>query len=132
VRSDAGQPLHAPDVTAGHRVGALGAAVMNGATHGEVLTRPDDVVQRGRWFYLEVSLSWMAIMVRELRHSAIGAARRRSMDRVRQRDSFGSLPFAFGYALPFAFGCRGSGVRVQTDVLGLVPLAFASESSLSP
>ena len=128
VRSDAGRRfmpmLYLPALV----LGAVSvAAVMNGATHGEVLTRLTTLVQSGQLVYLAVSLVvGLAIMVRALRHVRSVTARRQ-LRWIVFGSAIGSLPFAFGYALPFAFGLPGlRGFEYSALLLGLVPLAFAS------
>jgi PAS domain S-box-containing protein len=128
VRSEAGRRfmplLYLPALA----LGAVSvAAVMNGAAHGEVLTRLTALVQSGQLFYLMVSLvAGLAIMVRALRRVRSVTARRQ-LRWIVWGSAIGSMPFAFGYALPFAFGLPGlKGFEYSALLLGLVPLAFAS------
>jgi two-component system, NtrC family, sensor kinase len=128
VRSDAGRRfmplLYLPAL-------ALGAvsviAVMNGATHGEMLARLTEAVQGGQLLYLAVCLvAGLAIMVRALRNVRSVTARRQ-LRWIVWGSAIGSLPFAFGYALPFALGWPPlRGFEYTALLLGLVPLAFAS------
>jgi len=128
VRSEAGRRfvplLYLPAL-------ALGAvsviAVMNGATHGEMLARLTALVQSGQLVYLAVSLIvGLAVMVRALRHVRSVTARRQ-LRWIVWGSAIGSVPFAFGYALPFAFGLPPlRGFEYTALLLGLVPLAFAS------
>jgi two-component system, NtrC family, sensor kinase len=128
VRSEAGRRfmplLYLPALA----LGAVSvAAVMNGAAHGEVLTRLTTLVQSGQLIFLAVSLiGGLAIMVRALRrvHSVTA---RRQLRWIVWGSAVGSLPFVFGYALPFAFGLPAlRGFEYSALLLGLVPLAFAS------
>jgi PAS domain S-box-containing protein len=128
VRSDTGRTLvpalYLPALLLG---GVSVAGVMNGATHGEVLTRLSTLVQRGQLVYLAVSLlAGLAIMVRALRLVRSVTARRQ-LRWIVWGTAIGSVPFAFGYALPFAFGLPAlKGFEYSALLLGLVPLAFAS------
>ena len=128
VRSEAGRRfmplLYLPALA----LGAVSvAAVMNGATHGEVLTRLTTLVQSGQLLYLAVSLiAGLAIMVRALRRVRSVTARRQ-LRWIVWGSAVGSVPFAFGYALPFALGLPPvRGFEYTALLLGLVPLAFAS------
>jgi PAS domain S-box-containing protein len=128
VRSEAGRRfmplLYLPAL-------ALGAvsviAVMNGATHGEMLGRLTELVQSGQLLYLAICLvAGLAIMVRALRHVRAVTARRQ-LRWIVWGSAIGSVPFAFGYALPFAIGLPPlRGFEYTALLLGLVPLAFAS------
>src|SRR4029079_7126423 len=102
-------------------------SVLNGAAHGEVLTRVTSIVQRGQLVYLALSLvSGLAIMVRALRRVRSVTARRQ-LRWIVWGTALGSVPFAFGYALPFAFGLSAlRGFEYSALLLGLLPLAFAS------
>jgi hypothetical protein len=128
VRSEAGRRfmplLYLPALV----LGAVSVgAVMNGATHGDVLTRLTSLVQSGQLLYLALSLiAGLAIMVRALRHVRSVTARRQ-LRWIVWGSAVGSIPFAFGYALPFAFGLPPlAGFEYSALLLGLVPLAFAS------
>ncbi len=128
VRSEAGRRfvplLYLPAL-------ALGAvsviAVMNGATHGEMLARLAELVQSGQLLYLTVCLiAGLVIMVRALRHVRAVTARRQ-LSWIVWGSAIGSVPFAFGYALPFAIGLPPlRGFEYTALLLGLLPLAFAS------
>lgn len=128
VRSDAGRRfmplLYLPALV----LGAVSvASVMNGATHGDVLTSLTGLVQSGQLICLAVSLvTGLAIMVRALRRVRSVTARRQ-LRWIVWGSAVGSLPFVFGYALPFAFGLPAlRGFEYSALLLGLVPLAFAS------
>src|SRR4051812_19845663 len=128
VRSDTGRALmpalYLPALLLG---GVSVAGVMNGATHGDVLTRLTGIVQSGQLVYLAVSLLvGLMIMVRALRQVRSVTARRQ-LRWIVWGTAVGSVPFAFGYALPFAFGLPAlKGFEYSALLLGLVPLAFAS------
>jgi two-component system NtrC family sensor kinase len=128
VRSDTGRSLvnafYLPALLLG---GVQVAGVINGARHGEVLTRVSDYVQVAQLVYLAITLvAGLVIMVRALRmvHSVTA---RRQLRWIVWGTALGSLPFVFGYALPFAFGLQPlHGFEFSALLLGLIPLAFAS------
>ena len=128
VRSDAGRTLvpaiYLPALLLG---GVSVAGVINGATHGDVLTRVASYVQYAQLLYLAISLvAGLAIMVRALRQVRSGTARRQ-LRWIVWGTALGSVPFVFGYALPFAFGLQPlRGFEFSALLLGLIPLAFAS------
>jgi len=103
------------------------AGVVNGGTHGEVLTWVATYVQIGQLIYLAISLvAGLAIMVRALRQVRSVTARRQ-LRWIVWGTALGSVPFVFGYALPFAFGLQPlRGFEFSALLLGLIPLAFAS------
>jgi PAS domain S-box-containing protein len=128
VRSEAGRRfmplLYMPALV----LGAVSVgAVMNGGTHGAVLSRLSALVQSGQLVYLAVCLvAGLAIMVRALRRVRSVTARRQ-LRWIVWGSAVGSMPFVFGYALPFAFGMPpAKGFEYSALLLGLVPLAFAS------
>src|SRR3954465_1613898 len=128
VRSDAGRALvpalYLPAPLLG---GASVAAVVNGAAHGDVFTRITALVQSGQLVYLAISLiAGLIIMVRALRRVRSVTARRQ-LRWIVWGTALGSVPFAFGYALPVAFGLQPMhGFELTALLLGLIPLAFAS------
>ena len=128
VRSDAGRALVPAMYLPAMLLGAVSVAgVVNGAAHGEMLARLTGIVQSGQLVYLAVSLlAGLAIMVRALREVRSVTARRQ-LRWIVWGTALGSVPFAFGYALPFAFGLPPlRGFEYSALLLGLVPLAFAS------
>jgi PAS domain S-box-containing protein len=128
VRSDAGRTLLPAIYLPALLLGALSViSVVNGATHGEMLSRVTSIVQRGQLVYLALSLiAGLAIMVRALRRVRSVTARRQ-LRWIVWGTALGSIPFAFGYALPFAFGFTPlKGFEFSALLLGLIPLAFAS------
>jgi len=128
VRSDAARTLLPLFYLPALILGSLSVlAVMNGAAHTEMLTRILSIVQSGQLVYLGVSLvAGFAIMVRALRQARSVTARRQ-LRWIVWGTALGSLPFVFGYALPFAFGMRPlRGFELSALLLGLIPLAFAS------
>ena len=128
VRSETGRTLvpalYLPALLLG---GASVAGVVNAARHGEVLTQVATIVQSGQLFYLAVSLvAGLAIMVRALRRVRSVTARRQ-LRWIVWGTALGSLPFVFGYGLPFALGFQPlPGFEWSALLLGLIPLAFAS------
>jgi two-component system, NtrC family, sensor kinase len=128
VRSDAGRALLPAMYLPALLLGAVSVAgVVNGAAHGEMLGRLTSIVQSAQLVYLSVSLlAGLAIMVRALREVRSVTARRQ-LRWIVWGTAIGSVPFAFGYALPFAFGLPAlRGFEYSALLLGLVPLAFAS------
>ena len=128
VRSDTGRSLvraiYLPALLLG---GVQVAGVINGAAHGEILTRVSDYVQIAQLLYLATTLiAGLVIMVRALRmvHSVTA---RRQLRWIVWGTALGSVPFVFGYALPFAFGLQPlRGFEFSALLLALIPLAFAS------
>ena len=128
VRSDAGRTLvpaiYLPALLLG---GVSVAVVVYGGTQGEVLTRIAGLVESAQYIYLAISLvAGLAIMVRALRRVRSVTARRQ-LRWIVWGTALGSVPFAFGYALPFALGMQPlRGFEFSALLLGLIPLAFAS------
>ena len=128
VRSDAGRTLVPAIYLPALLLGAVSVAgVMNGARHGEVLTRVAGLVQGGQLIYLAIALiAGLAIMVRALRQVRSVTARRQ-LRWIVWGTALGSVPFVLGYALPFAFGLAPlRGFEFTALLLGFIPLAFAS------
>jgi two-component system NtrC family sensor kinase len=128
VRSDSGRPMVPAIYLPALLLGAVSVAgVVNGARHGEVLTRVAGLVQAGQLIYLAITLSaGLAIMVRALRRVRSVTARRQ-LRWIVWGTALGSVPFVLGYALPFAFGLPPiRGFELTALLLGLIPLAFAS------
>jgi two-component system, NtrC family, sensor kinase len=128
VKSDAGRTLvsaiYLPAVLLG---GASVAVVANGGAHGEVLTRVASMVDRVQVVYLGASLiGGLAITISALRRVRSVTARRQ-LRWIVWGTALGSVPFVFGYALPFAFGFQPvHALEFTALLLGLIPLAFAS------
>ena len=128
VRSDPGRSLLPAIYLPALLLGAVSVAgVINGAAHGDVLTWVASSVQYGQLLYLAVALiAGLVIMVRALRMVRSVTARRQ-LRWIVWGTAIGSVPFAFGYALPFAFGLQPlRGFEFSALLLGLIPLAFAS------
>ena len=128
VRSDTGRSLVNAIYLPGLLLGAVSvAAVMNGGTHGDMLTRLASYVQYAQLLYLAITLvAGLVIMVRALRMVRSVTARRQ-LRWIVWGTALGSVPFVFGYALPFAFGLQPlRGFELSALLLGLIPLAFAS------
>ncbi|HEY7055710.1 MAG TPA: PDZ domain-containing protein, partial [Vicinamibacterales bacterium] len=128
VRSETGRTmlpaLYLPALLLG---GASVAGVVNAARHGEVLSRVAALVQNATLVYLAVSLvAGLAIMIRALRRVRSVTARRQ-LRWIVWGTALGSLPFVFGYALPFVVGLEPlRGFEFSALLIGLIPLAFAS------
>src|SRR5687768_14359743 len=128
VRSDAGRTLVAAIYLPALLLGGVSVAgVVYGGTQGQVLTRIAELVQSAQYIYLAISLvAGLAIMVRALRQVRSVTARRQ-LRWIVWGTALGSVPFAFGYALPFALGMQPlRGFEFSALLLGLIPLAFAS------
>ena len=128
VRSETGRTLVPALYLPALLLGALSVVgVVNGARHGEVLSRVANLVQGGQLIYLAISLvAGLAIMVRALRRVRSVTARRQ-LRWIVWGTALGSVPFVLGYALPFAFGLQPvKGFELSALLLGLIPLAFAS------
>jgi PAS domain S-box-containing protein len=128
VRSDSGRMLVHLIYLPALLLGAVSvASVVNGAAHGDVLTRATTFVERAQLGYLAVSLAaGLVIMLRALGRVRSVTARRQ-LRWIVWGSALGALPFAFGYALPFAFGWQPlRGFEFTVLLLGLIPLAFAS------
>src|SRR5207245_2229392 len=91
------------------------------------VTRATVLVQRAQLTYLAISLiAGLAIMVRALRKVRSVTARRQ-LRWIVWGSALGAVPFAFGYALPFALGLDTlRGFEFTALLLGFIPLAFAS------
>jgi PAS domain S-box-containing protein len=128
VRSETGRTmlpaLYLPALLLG---GASVAGVVNAARHGEVLSRVATLVQNATLVYLAVSLvAGLAIMIRALRRVRSVTARRQ-LRWIVWGTALGSLPFVFGYAVPFVAGFEPlRGFEFSALLIGLIPLAFAS------
>jgi len=128
VRSDTGRTLlpalYLPALLLG---GASVAGVVNAARHGDVLIRVAEIVQNAGLVYLAVSLvAGLAIMIRALRRVRSVTARRQ-LRWIVWGTALGSLPFVFGYVLPFVTGLQPPrGFELSALLIGLIPLAFAS------
>jgi len=128
VRSDTGRVLIPLMYLPALLFGASSvAAVAYGAGHGKVMTFVVTLVDNGQLLYLAVSLvAGFAIMVRALRRVRSVTARRQ-LRWIVWGTALGSIPFALGYAVPFAFGLQPlRGFEFTALLLGLIPLAFAS------
>jgi len=103
------------------------AAVAYGAGHGKVMTYLVTLVDNGQLLYLAFSLvAGFAIMVRALRRVRSVTARRQ-LRWIIWGTGLGSIPFALGYAVPFALDFNPlRGFEFTVLLFGLIPLAFAS------
>ena len=93
----------------------------------EVLSSVITFIERGEILHFGVSLiGGLWIMTRALRRVR-SVTSRRQLRWIVWGTALGAVPFAFGYALPFAFGFEPvPAAEVTAILLGLVPLAFAS------
>jgi two-component system NtrC family sensor kinase len=103
------------------------AIVLQGHSHGEVLTTVISTVESIEMLYLGLSLvGGLALMIH-----ALGRVRsvtsRRQLRWIVWGTAFGAAPFVLGYGLPYALGFQPvPGFEFSAILLGLVPLAFAS------
>jgi PAS domain S-box-containing protein len=128
IKTDTGRNLVSALYLPAALLGAASVAVVvNGAGHGEVLSRVVAIVDRTQLVYLAVSLiGGLAIMINALRRVRSVTARRQ-LRWIVWGTALGSVPFVAGYALPYAFGLRPApGFDASALLLGLIPLAFAS------
>ena len=102
-------------------------AVARGASDGPALSRAIDLLDRAEPLYLFVcGTAAVAVLARAFRHITSLTARRQ-LRWIAWGTALGAGPFAFGYALPWAFGFDPPLALQLTAVpLGLVPLTFAS------
>ena len=128
VRGDTGRTLlpllYLPAVLLGC---ARVTIVLQGRSHGEVLTSVISAVEKIEVLHLGLSLvGGLALMI-----YALGRVRsvtsRRQLRWIVWGTAFGAAPFVFGYGLPYALGFETiPGFEFSAILLGLVPLAFAS------
>jgi two-component system NtrC family sensor kinase len=102
-------------------------AVARGSLDGPLFGRMIDVLDRGEAAYLFLCTgAAILVIVRAFRQIRLTTARRQ-LRWIAWGIALGVSPFAFGYALPWAFGFDGPfGLQLTAIPLGLVPLAFAS------
>ena len=128
VRSETGRRLVALFYLPALLLGASeAAAIAYGNGHGRLMTKVVTLVDRGQLVYLACSLvAGLSIMVRALRRVRSVTARRQ-LRWIVWGTALGSIPFAVGYAVPFALGFNPlRGFELTVLLLGLIPLAFAS------
>ena len=102
-------------------------AVARGSSNGALFSRIIDVVDRAEAIYLFVcALAALAVLVRAFRELTSLTARRQ-LRWIAWGTALGVGPFAFGYALPWAFGADPPlALQLTAIPLGLLPLTFAS------
>jgi two-component system NtrC family sensor kinase len=128
ARSDTGRALmpllYLPALLLGS---AEGAMIARAGGHGEVFSGVLTLVERGKVLYFATSLvAGFWIMLRALRRVR-SVTSRRQLRWIVWGTALGAVPFALGYALPFALGMpQVPGAKWTAVLLGLVPLAFAS------
>jgi hypothetical protein len=128
VRTEAGRKLlplvYLPAVLLGaSRVAVLLRTGREGALLSGVLT----MVEQLELLYLAAGLvAGLAVMIRALGRVRSVTARRQ-LRWIVWGAAFGSVPFVFGYAVPYALGFEPRpGFELTAILLGLVPLSFAS------
>jgi two-component system NtrC family sensor kinase len=107
--------------------GATVSTVVSGNRSGEVLSTFLTGLEQAELLYLALSLvGGLLIMTSALRRVRSVTARRQ-LRWIIWGAALGTVPFVFGYGLPFALGLRTlRGAELTAALLGLVPLAFAS------
>ncbi len=108
-------------------LGGARVAVIVRAGHGAVFSEVLALVERGEVLYFAASLvGGLWIMMRALTRVR-SVTSRRQLRWIVWGTALGAVPFAFGYAMPFALGWPAvPGAEWSAVLLGLVPLAFAS------
>jgi len=110
---------------------ALSAArilsVARASSNGALFSRTIDVLDRAEHAYLFIgALAALAVLIRAFRQIRSRTARRQ-LRWIAWGIGLGVGPFAFGYALPWAFGADPPlALQLTAIPLGLVPLTFAS------
>ncbi|HSL20734.1 MAG TPA: ATP-binding protein [Vicinamibacterales bacterium] len=108
---------------------ALAGLRVTAITRGEGITLSTAIewLDRAELAYLALCMAaGLAVLVRALRRVRSVTARRQ-LRWIVWGTSLGSVPFVFGYALPFAFGMTPpAALELTVLLIGLVPLAFAS------
>jgi PAS domain S-box-containing protein len=111
--------------------GVLGAtrvlALARADVDPEYFVRLIELLERLEFFYLASFLTaGLAVLVRAIRRVRSVTAKRQ-LRWIVWGTAIGAVPFALGYALPFAFGVTPSlTMELSAIPLGFVPLAFAS------
>lgn len=102
-------------------------ALMRASLDPDYFVRVVALLDRLELLYLAVFLTGgLAVLVRALRRSRSVTARRQ-LRWIVWGTALGALPFALGYAVPFAFGVDPSlPMELSAVPLGFIPLAFAS------
>jgi two-component system, NtrC family, sensor kinase len=102
-------------------------AVIRGSSNGALFSRTIDVLDRAEAVYLFVcAVAGTLVLVRAFRELTSLTARRQ-LRWIAWGTALGVGPFAFGYALPWAFGADPPlALQLTAIPLGLVPLTFAS------
>ena len=128
ARSDTGRNLMPLLYLPALLLGAARVTVVLGAgLHGEIFSNVLVLVERGELLHFGASLvGGLWIMMRALARVR-SVTSRRQLRWIVWGTALGALPFAFGYAVPFAAGWQPvPGAELTAILLGLVPLAFAS------
>lgn len=107
--------------------GARVAMIVRAGGHGEVLSGVLTLVERGEMLYLAASLAGGFWIMTGALTRVRSVTSRRQLRWIVWGTGLGAVPFALGYALPFALGLEPiRGVEWTAVLLGLVPLGFAS------
>jgi PAS domain S-box-containing protein len=102
-------------------------AVARGSSNGPAFSQAIEFLNRAEHFYLGAcAICALVVLVRAFREITSRTARRQ-LRWIAWGTALGAGPFAFGYALPWAFGIDPPVALQLTAVpLGVVPLTFAS------
>jgi two-component system, NtrC family, sensor kinase len=102
-------------------------AIARGSSDGPLFSRTIDLIDRGEAVYLFLcAVAAIVVLVRAFRELTSLTARRQ-LRWIAWGTALGVGPFAFGYALPWAFGANPPlALQLTAIPLGLLPLTFAS------
>jgi two-component system NtrC family sensor kinase len=119
--------MYAPALLLGSARIVAVARASQGRLSGSGFSRLLDLLDRSEPIYLFVSaIAALAVLIRGFRNITSVTARRQ-LRWIAWGTALGVGPFAFGYALPWAFGANPPlALQLTAIPLGLVPLAFAS------
>ena len=107
-------------------LGLTQVVILSGSGVGQSFARAVELVWEMELVYLAACvIGGLSIMIFALQRVPSVTARRQ-LRWVVTGAVLGGLPFAVGYALPFAFGFDAVGLHLTAIPLGLIPLAFAS------
>ena len=107
-------------------LGLTQVVILSGSGVGQSFARAVELVWEMELVYLAACvIGGLSIMIFALQRVPSVTARRQ-LRWVVTGAVLGGLPFAVGYALPFALGFDAVGLHLTAIPLGLIPLAFAS------
>jgi hypothetical protein len=126
VRTDAGRTLLPLLYLPAFALGGLRVAALTRG-QGVTLSTTIEWLDKLELVYLALCLTaGLAVMIRALGRVRSVTARRQ-LRWIVWGTSLGTLPFVFGYVVPFVFGLRPpAALELSALLVGLVPLAFAS------